>query len=70
MAGTVMAHKFNQSKFDDRKAKLQAAKNAVVTLNQIIANVEGSNITQSQTAIKNIATHQKALIRIVAGEVI
>lgn len=70
MAGTVMAHKFDQTKYDDRKAKIQAAKDAVATLDTIIANVEGSTVAQSQTGIKNLARHQKAIIRVLVGEVI
>jgi hypothetical protein len=63
-------HTYNATKYAERKTKIQAAKNAVATLDTIIANVEGANIAQSQTAIKQIAQHQKALIRIVVGEVI
>lgn len=65
-----MARKFDQTKYDDRKAKITAAKNAVATLDTIIASVEGANTAQTQTAIRQIAQHQRAIIRIVAGQVI
>lgn len=72
MAGDLMAlvHKYDSTKYADRKAKIQAAKDAVSALDNIIANVEGSTVAQSQQAIKQLAQHQRALIRIVAGEVI
>lgn len=58
---------FDRSEYDDRKQKLQAARNAVSTLDTIIASVEGSTAAQTQTAVKQVAQHQRAIIRVVAG---
>lgn len=65
-----LIHRFDQTKFSDRKAKVQAAKDAIANLNNIIGSVEGANIAQSQAAIKNVAQHQKALIRIIVNGVV
>lgn len=65
-----MAHAFDQTKYDDRKAKLAAAKAAVANLNVIINNIDTATTAQLKGALKDIATYEKHLIRIVAGEVI
>ena len=60
--------KFDPAKYATRKTRLEAARTAVTRLEQIEANIEGANLANSQTAIKDMATYEKHLIRIVAGE--
>lgn len=62
-----MAHIYNPTEYSDRQATLAAAKNAVVRLNDIIANIDTYTTPQLKAALKDIATYERALIRIVAG---
>ena len=70
MAGTVMAHKYDPTKYADRAATLQAAKDAVAQLNVIIANADTATTAQLRQGLKDMAIYEKHLIRIVAGEVL
>jgi hypothetical protein len=62
--------RFNPTKYSGRKAQIDAARNAITRLQQIEANIVGSTAAQTQQAVKDIATYERHLIRIVAGEVI
>jgi len=62
-----MAHIYNPTEHADRLAVIAAAKNAVTRLNEIIATVDGANTAQLKTALKDIATYEKHLIKLVAG---
>lgn len=65
-----MAHKYDPTKYADRQATIQAAKAAVANLNVIIANADTATTAQLRQGLKDMAQYEKALIRIVAGEVV
>lgn len=60
--------KFDPTRLADRQANLAVAREAVNTLDTIIAGVVGGTALQTQQAVREIAKHQKALIKVVAGE--
>jgi hypothetical protein len=64
-----LGYKFNPSKLADRQSQITAAREAVAALDTIIAGVVGSTTAQTQNAIKSIAQHQKALIKITVQQV-
>lgn len=47
----------------EKKDLRDAVVSAIATLDNIIANVVGSNTTQTQQAIKALAQHQKKIIK-------
>ena len=73
MAGDLMAHVHNPTTFAervaDRDAVVAAATAAVTRLTAIIANVDGYNTAQLKTALQDVATYERALIKIVARQV-
>lgn len=64
-----MAHLHNPVDYSDRQATIAAAKNAVARLNAIITDIDGYTTAQLKAALKDIATYERALIRIVAGSI-
>lgn len=66
----ALAHKFSRPDFDQRRALITAARNAIATNQTTINAVVGSTVTQSQNAIKRLAQHQNGIIRAVVGEII
>ena len=62
-----MAHIYNPTEHSDRLATIAAAKTAVARLNDIIANVDTATTGQLKAALKDVATYEKHLIKLVAG---
>jgi len=60
---------FDRQKYDDRRSRRAAAKNAVEDLDTVIAGVEGSTARQTQTAVKQIARNQQRLIALIVGSI-
>ena len=68
-----MAHVHDPVKFServaDRDAMLAAAQAAVTRLNAIISNIDTYTTAQLKTALQDVATYERALIKIVARQV-
>ena len=60
--------KFDPTRYASRKDNLDAARTAITRLDQIIAGIDAATTAQIKTGIKDMATYEKHLIRIVAGE--
>ncbi len=65
-----MAHKFDLADYTDQQAVIAAAKTAVTRLQQIEANVVGATTANTQAAIKDMATYERHLIRLVVGSLV
>jgi len=61
-----MPHIYDPTEHSARLATIAAAKNAVIRLNEIIANVDTATTAQLKTALKDVATYEKHLIKLVA----
>lgn len=62
-----MVHRFNPTEYAGRKQTIEAAKAAVARLQQIEANIDAATTAQLKAALKDIATYERHLIRIVVG---
>lgn len=63
-----MIHKFNSVKYTSKQSAIEAAKNAISRLTEIIDNVDGATTAQIKAGIKDMAIYERHLVRIVAGE--
>ena len=62
-----MAHRFDVTKYTERNSSLTAARNAVTRLNEIINNIDGATTAQVKDGIKDLATYEKHIIKVLTG---
>jgi hypothetical protein len=65
-----MAHRFDPVYYQDKVAQIASAKDAIGTLNTIIANADTATTAQLRSGMKAMAKYEKALIKITVNEII